>query len=1016
MTGRASLVRAEPGFSLPFFDRLAPPPPPALVVARIEAHTKPGDVVLDLAGRGGWVGRAAVDRQRRAVSLESTPLTRLLAELVLRPPDLRHLDAAFQAMGASPRGQTSLKVAIGEPFATRCATCGRSLLLDEVVWPGVGGADDVPEFAPGDAEPGDDPATSGGRRRTADRDHPTPRKLYSCPVCRGQRGGEPRSARLDQLDLDRARAIPADYAAVRARLAERFPHVDGAADLVDALLDLHTPRQLVGLDAILERIEGDLRAAPVEAALRLAFLHALLPASRLNGYPGRIGTLRIQAGRVRPPAAGQWRERHPWLAFEDGIRIVRGFIQRLESGPGGAVQARLGNDLRALDEGSATAVIAISGPSTTRAIGAEASLGRTWDGGSVSPGLHRRIRLVLGQPPVRPNQERLSLTYWATAWTVGAEAASALPLAALSGPPIRAPWGWQAASLARLLGSVEPSIARDGEVIELVDGGPEALVAAAMGGVGAGFRLLSARLGDGDDEAVGSVELLPPGAVPPPTPRTRANVALGPLSGGAGDPDMVPGTGLFGAPERFDRRPFSAADVRQTVVEVAVESLKARGEPASADRLLGEVLVGLDRAGQLRRLVAQRDHAVPAADQTMPPAASPMDFDSGAPDPGSRSVGPAAGPGDAAQPFAPGPGSGGIQAGAADSSLAADARPTAASRVGPPVLAVVADAVAADAADAADGPPDRPAVAARRAARESDAPPDQVEALLALISEGLSETGRQRLVEVAPGRWWLADPRDRENAAAPLADRVEWAVFSLLSTAGPMSESSFLQRVAGLFNGHDLPDETLVRACLESYRSRASTPERILTADDLLKRAQDHADIIGQLADGGHRLGLHVWIGRREQARRLGAGRLVDRLHPDEQRGPLSHISRAVNEVAEVDCAWYLRGRLAFLFEVEWTAMLGEPILRRHTRIPQDDGTVRFLVVAPERTELVRHKFERSPLLREAFERDNWHILKWNHLRSFLARDEPTLDTLEPYLGLDPVIERSGEQLGFFGE
>ena len=143
MVSRTSLVRAEPGFSLPFFDRLAPPPPPGLVAARIEAHTKPGDVVLDLAGRGGWVGRAAVDRQRRAVSLESTPLTRLLAELVLRPPDLRHLDAAFQSMSASPRGQTSLKVAVGEPFTTRCATCGRTLPLDEVVWPGAAGPDDV---------------------------------------------------------------------------------------------------------------------------------------------------------------------------------------------------------------------------------------------------------------------------------------------------------------------------------------------------------------------------------------------------------------------------------------------------------------------------------------------------------------------------------------------------------------------------------------------------------------------------------------------------------------------------------------------------------------------------------------------------------------------------------------------------------------------------------------------------------------------------------------------------------
>jgi hypothetical protein len=940
-------VRAEPGYSLPFFDRLAPPPPPGLIAGRVESHSGQGDIVLDLAGRGGWVARAAVDRQRRAVSLETTPLTRLLAELVLRPPDLRHLDAAFQAMGASPRGQTSLKVAVGEAFVTRCATCGRSLTLDEIVWSGAA------------EEAGDEGVGLPGR------------KFYACPVCRGARGGEQRSAEIDDADRERARAIPDGIDGVRARLRDRFPYVEGSADLADRLLDLHTPRQLVGLEAILDRIESDLRAAPVEAALRLGFLHALLPASRLNGYPGRIGTLRIQGGRVRPPGSGQWRERNPWLAFEDGIRTVRGFIQRLESGPGGAVQARLGEDLRSLTEGSATAVIRVAGPSTTRAIGDEAALGRGWESG---PSVRRRIRLVLGQAPVRPNQERLSLTYWATAWTIGSEAAAALPLAALSGAAIRAPWGWQAAALARSLASVEPSIARDGRVVYLLDGGPEAVVAAALGGAAAGFRVLAARLGDGDDEAVGSVELVPPGAVLPPGPRTRANVALDPATGTGGDPDVVPGTGLFGAPERFDRRPFSASDVHRTIVDVAVESLKARGEPASNERLLGEVLVGLDRAGQLRRLVADRA-----------PASPPDGGDGGEPQPGRVDRGP--GGEDIEDPAS------------GDPSRSAETGDR--SSAGGSIRQPAGDRVAA-------------AAGTRRLSRSADAPPDQVDALLAMIGQGLSDAGRRRLTEIAPGRWWLADPRDREAAAAPLADRVEWAVFSLLSTAGPLSESAFLQRIASLFTGHDLPDETLVRACLQSYRSRASTADRIITGDDLLRRAHDHAELIGLLADGGHRLGLAVWIGRREQARRLGSGRLGDRLDEHEQRAYLAHISRAVDDIAEVDCAWYVRGRMAFLFEVEWTAMLGEPILRRHARIPQEEGTVRFLVLAPERTELVRHKIERSPLLREAFERDNWHIIKWNHLRTFLDRDELSLDALEPYLGLDPLAERSGEQLDLF--
>src|SRR3990172_4346954 len=147
MAGRALLSRAEAGFTMPAFERLAPPPSPELVLARLEAATGPGDIVADLHGRGGWIAGAAIDRQRRALTLESSPLTRLLAEVVLRPPDLRHLDAAFSTLSASPRGDSSLKLAIGAFFTTRCPTCERSLVADEFVW---------------SAEPADAPAAGAG--------------------------------------------------------------------------------------------------------------------------------------------------------------------------------------------------------------------------------------------------------------------------------------------------------------------------------------------------------------------------------------------------------------------------------------------------------------------------------------------------------------------------------------------------------------------------------------------------------------------------------------------------------------------------------------------------------------------------------------------------------------------------------------------------------------------------------------------------------------------------------------
>lgn len=926
MTVRLHTSRADVGGNLPVFERLAPAPAPALLAARIEAHTGPGDVVADLAGRGGWVARAAVDRQRRAVSIESSPLTRMLAEVVLRPPDVRHLDAAFQGMSASPRGESSLKVSMGDLFATRCATCGRILVADEFTW----------------SNEGDGPARPITRH-------------YRCTVCRDMRGGtEARHGDLDADDVARA-TNESEAGTARAWARDRFPVVDGAPDLVDELLDLHTARQLVALTAIMDRIEADLRAAPVLAALRLAFLHALIPSSRLATGAGRGGALRVSGGHVRLPVATQWRERNPWLAFEEGFRTVRGFVQHLEGGALGPLQARLGEDLQALAEGSATAVLTVASPSAVRALSDGDGLGRT-------PGSTPSVRLVLGQPPMRPSLDRLAVAYHGTAWTLGREAAALLPIDALADTSLRAPWSWQAVTIARSLAAVEPSMARDGRVVQLVDGGAEALAAIAIGAASAGYRVVVARQSDPDDVGAGVIEMVPPGAAVPPGPRTRANVALPYPSAPSVDADVAPGRGLFAPPERFDQRPFSASDAAKVVTEAAVETLRARGEPARMERLFGEILVGLDRSGHLRRLST---------------GARPTD-------PGSR--------GDEGRAPTPPP--------QQNPTIEPDG-----SGSGPAIRP------AAELADGDDGPP----VATRRTTVVADAAPDPVERLLALIRDELARPDQRRLTEIEPGRWWLAESSDRAAAAPPLADRVEWAVFSLLSTAGPLSEAAFYDRIATLFTGHDLPDETLVRACLESYRSLASTPDHLVTSDDLLRRSHEHTEMLAAITEAGHRLGLRVWLAEREQARRLGHGHLGDLLDDRERGAYLGSIGRAVDALAEVDAIWYIRGKTALLFEVEWTAMLGEPLLRRHARIGADERFVRFLVVAPERTDLIRHKLERSPLLRAAMVEHGWNLIKWDHLRTFFSAERPDLDDLEPLLGLDPVVERGGEQMPLFG-
>jgi hypothetical protein len=103
----------------------------------------------------------------------------------------------------------------------------------------------------------------------------------------------------------------------------------------------------------------------------------------------------------------------------------------------------------------------------------------------------------------------------------------------------------------------------------------------------------------------------------------------------------------------------------------------------------------------------------------------------------------------------------------------------------------------------------------------------------------------------------------------------------------------------------------------------------------------------------------------------------------------LGSISSAP-ELADVDAIWYVRGQVGVPVRGRVDGDARRAVLRRHARIPGDDAVVRFLVIAPERTELVRFKLARSVLLRTAMDEGNWHVIKSNHLATFLAQDRWT--------------------------
>jgi hypothetical protein len=897
---------------LALLDRFHPAPADNQLDAALAAFASPGDTVLDPWAGTGSTARRAVVAGLRAVAADASPFAQLAAIALLTAPEPAVLDAAFAQLAASKRVDVPLRQHIEELYATRCATCRRPVVAEQFIWPRDGDAPGrkVYRCASCDAGRGaseersapvdeGDLAKLGIDRPAVDAaavavpvgaaepdDPPEPADEVDLPI--GEAGGPPpapqavdpptavverprfaSTVRPEQVapgTPDGVRQSPA-YLDLKAR----FPVLDGRDDLVEELLDLYTPRNQYALHAIGSKIDGELRDTAAAAVMKLALASCLVPASRLNGYPGRVASLRVSGGHVRQPASRHQREVNVWHAFEEAYQEVRSAI----AGLGQRREVRFAADFGELGGMSAANVLWL------RARASVVGQYLPADG----------VDLVLSAPTGGAPIEELAFEYLATAWILGREAAETLRLEPIFGGGGHTE-GAEATALRHGMISAAGALKPGGWcIILLEDADPERLLAVALAGAAADLELTnvihreSQRTGDGV-----AMHFRRRSA----EDRLRHAVTPGPLRLGVE-------AGHLTYPELADAISASVTAL-----------LRDRGEPAGLTRVVAAVVSELGASGILRRIVGGRGEGEPGNGDRIDSGGAPM--------------------------------------------------------------------------------------------------------IAGLIREELWRDDHPALVRVGEDErpeWWLRQP---ELAERPLADRVEWATWSILSTAGHIDEAGFFDRIYRLFPGLQAPDEELVRACLAAY---VSVGERgsLGTDDQLTRRTEDHGRVLATLVEYGHRLGLRAWISAHEHGRVVDGRPLVERLTDDERRVYLPLVVRAPLEaLGQVDVLWYVRGRLAFLFEVDWTAMVGEPLLGRGRQIPLDEHQARFLVIPAERGELLRLKLQRSPWLREELERQNWHILKWQHLDTLASRDGARMEWLEPVLGLDPLIERGGEQLTMFGE
>jgi hypothetical protein len=215
--------------------------------------------------------------------------------------------------------------------------------------------------------------------------------------------------------------------------------------------------------------------------------------------------------------------------------------------------------------------------------------------------------------------------------------------------------------------------------------------------------------------------------------------------------------------------------------------------------------------------------------------------------------------------------------------------------------------------------------------------------------------------DLSTGLWFL--PEGAAPAELPLSDRVEEGVRRQLLSGQPASTQAVMSAACAEFAGLLTPDQSLVRACLQSYAREVERDVWQLRPEDAASaRALELDAILAQL-------------------RVLAVRHAFDVVDTNPQ-------------------AWREGGETVYLFAVTTTAALSARWLG-----PQLHARRRFLVLPGGRAELAAFKLRRDPRLKAAMQRHDWVILKFRQVRQMAANTLLTRATLEPAFYADPLDE-----------
>lgn len=220
--------------------------------------------------------------------------------------------------------------------------------------------------------------------------------------------------------------------------------------------------------------------------------------------------------------------------------------------------------------------------------------------------------------------------------------------------------------------------------------------------------------------------------------------------------------------------------------------------------------------------------------------------------------------------------------------------------------------------------------------------------------------------------WWPLDGFPPETD--PYTDRVERYILELLIDCPAIIESELISQLYAAFPGLLTPPDDMLQTILSSYAHSISDAPAVWQINEQERPQTRQADV------------------QRIQQELLKLGKELD-----------YHV-----EVSERSIWWNDRHQRKFVYHCFASSMFW-----RYVQTALPIGCHGVLVFPGSRSRLLAYKLDHNPLLAQAANED-WTLLKFRHLRSFLRKGAASRARWMEHLEMDPPLWEEATQMRFF--